>query len=121
MGPVTICKSRCPLQQYNFLQSLVHFFDMSKPPPESPKQSKIITPILKQSPNVSSDEEESQIGTPKSMKNSGNQNKAFLNEVINELKQHQQKVKNISKIYFLFLNFWFRIYPHFHGSHIFLK
>ena len=34
------------------------------------------------------------------MKNSGNQNKAFLNEVINELKQHQQKVKNISKIYF---------------------
>jgi len=78
----------------------VHIFDMSKPPPKSPKQSKIITPILKQSPNVSSDEEESQIGTPKSMKNSGNQNKAFLNEVINELKQHQQKVKNISKIYF---------------------
>ena len=78
----------------------VHIFDMSKPPPKSPKQSKIITPILKQSPNVSSDEEESQIGTPKSMKNSGNQNKAFLNEVINELKQHQQKVKNISKLYF---------------------
>jgi len=72
----------------------VHIFDMSKPPPKSPKQSKIITPILKQSPNVSSDEEESQIGTPKSMKNSGNQNKAFLNEVINELKQHQQKINN---------------------------
>merc|ERR1711992_157459 len=72
----------------------VHVFDMSKPPPKSPRQSKIITPILKQSPNVSSDEEESQIGTPKSMKNSGNQNKAFLNEVINELKQHQQKINN---------------------------
>merc|ERR1712203_1175997 len=67
--------------------------DMSKPPPKSPRQSKIITPILKQSPNVSSDEEESQIGTPKSMKNSGNQNKAFLDEVIKELKHHQQKIK----------------------------
>merc|ERR1711992_281164 len=55
----------------------VHVFDMSKPPPKSPRQSKIITPILKQSPNVSSDEEESQIGTPKSMKNSGNQTKPF--------------------------------------------
>jgi len=72
----------------------VHVFDMSKPPPKSPRQSKIITPILKQSPNVSSDEEESQIGTPKSMKNSGNQNKAFLDEVINELKHHQQKINN---------------------------
>jgi len=72
----------------------VHFFDMSKPPPKSPKQSKIITPILKQSPNVSSDEDESQIGTPKTMKNSGNQNKAFLDEVINELKHHQQKINN---------------------------
>merc|ERR1712141_339869 len=72
----------------------VHVFDMSKPPPKSPRQSKIITPILKQSPNVSSDEEESQIGTPKSMKNSGNQNKAFLDEVISELKHHQQKINN---------------------------
>merc|ERR1719150_1826360 len=35
----------------------VHVFDMSKPAPESPKKSKVITPILKQSPNVSSDEE----------------------------------------------------------------
>merc|ERR1711944_104137 len=69
----------------------VHFFDMSKPPP---KQSKIITPILKQSPNVSSDEDEPQIGTPKTMKNSGNQNKAFMDEVINELKHHQQKINN---------------------------
>merc|ERR1712203_545419 len=35
----------------------VHVFDMSKPAPKSPKRSKVITPILKQSPSVSSDEE----------------------------------------------------------------
>ena len=37
----------------------VHVFDMSKPAPspKSPKRPKIITPILKQSPNTSSDEE----------------------------------------------------------------
>merc|ERR1712019_184842 len=79
----------------------VHVFDMSKPAPKSPKRSKVITPILKQSPNVSSDEETEYLKpkripipkSPKSSRNTGTmQSKAFLNEVISELKNHQQKV-----------------------------
>ena len=75
---------------------------MSKPAPKSPKRSKVITPILKQSPNVSSDEEIDYLKpkrtpipkSPKSSRNTGNiQSKAFLDEVINELQNHQQKVR----------------------------
>jgi len=95
----------------------VHIFDMSKPAPKSPKTSKVITPILKQSPNMSSDEEcdflpptykqsqpiykqnqpISKQSEPeyKQSHNTGTmQSKAFLDEVINELKNHQQKVNN---------------------------
>merc|ERR1711956_168539 len=81
----------------------VHVFDMSKPAPKSPKRSKGITPILKQSPNVSSDEETEYLipkrtpipKSPKSSRNTGTiQSKAFLDEVISELKNHQQKVNN---------------------------
>ena len=80
----------------------VHVFDMSKPAPKSPKRSKVITPILKQSPNVSSDEETEYLKpkkipipkSPKSSRNTGTmQSKAFLDEVISELKNHQQKVR----------------------------
>merc|ERR1712212_1456268 len=45
-----------PKRRISFNQN-VHVFDMSKPAPKSPKRSKVITPILKQSPSVSSDEE----------------------------------------------------------------
>merc|ERR1712018_544714 len=60
-------------------------------------------PILKQSPNVSSDEETEYLKpkripipkSPKSSRNTGTmQSKAFLDEVISELKNHQQKVNN---------------------------
>merc|ERR1711936_284914 len=80
-----------------------HVFDMSKPAPKSPKRSKVITPILKQSPNMSSDEETEYLKpkkipipkSPKSSRNTGTmQSKAFLDEVISELKNHQQKVNN---------------------------
>merc|ERR1712008_158833 len=65
--------------------------------------SKVIAPILKQSPNVSSDEETEYLipkrtpipESPKSSRNTGTiQSKAFLDEVISELKNHQQKVNN---------------------------
>merc|ERR1712008_611958 len=76
----------------------VHVFDMSKPAPspKSPKRSKIITPILKQSPNASSDEECDYLPpTYKQSRNTGTMgSKAFLDEVISELKNHQQKVNN---------------------------
>jgi len=90
----------------------VHVFDMSKPAPspKSPKRSKIITPILKQSPNTSSDEECDYLPPTykqtqpiykqsepdcKQSRNIGTiQSKAFLDEVISELKNHQQKVNN---------------------------
>merc|ERR1712066_233448 len=84
----------------------VHVFDMSKPAPQSPKRSKVITPILKQSPNVSSDEESEYLvptqrptvpqgSTVPQSRNTGTmQSKAFLDEVISELKNHQQKVNN---------------------------
>jgi len=103
-----------PSRRISFNEN-VHIFDMSKPAPKSPKTSKVITPILKQSPNMSSDEEcdflpptykQSQpiykqnqpIGKQsepeyKQSHNTGTmQSKAFLDEVINELKNHQQKV-----------------------------
>merc|ERR1712241_1643684 len=91
-----------PKRRISFNQN-VHVFDMSKPAPKSPKRSKVITPILKQSPNVSSDEEIDYLKpkrtpipkSPKSSRNTGNiQSKAFLDEVINELQNHQQKVNN---------------------------
>merc|ERR1712062_765412 len=92
-----ICKSN---RRISFDEN-VHVFDMSKPAPKSPKRSKVITPILKQSPNVSSDEESAEylkpkkIPSPKSSRNTGTmQSKAFLDEVISELKNHQQKVNN---------------------------
>merc|ERR1712141_443162 len=72
-----ICKAK---RRISFDEN-VHVFDMSKPAPKSPKRSKMITPILKQS--------------PKSSRNTGTiQSQAFLDEVINELKNHQQKVNN---------------------------
>jgi len=94
-----ICKSN---RRISFDEN-VHVFDMSKPAPKSPKRSKVITPILKQSPNVSSDEETEYLKpkkipipkSPKSSRNTGTmQSKAFLDEVISELKNHQQKVNN---------------------------
>jgi len=94
-----ICKSK---RRISFDEN-VHVFDMSKPAPKSPKRSKVITPILKQSPNVSSDEETEYLKpkkipipkSPKSSRNTGTmQSKAFLDEVISELKNHQQKVNN---------------------------
>merc|ERR1711956_9003 len=83
----------------------VHVFDMSKPAPspKSPKRSKIITPILKQSPNTSSDEECDYLPPTykqtkpvyKQSRNTGTmRSKSFLDEVISELKNHQQKVNN---------------------------
>merc|ERR1712008_655854 len=83
----------------------VHVFDMSKPAPspKSPKRSKIITPILKQSPNTSSDEECDYLPPAykrtqpnyKQSRNTGTmRSKAFLDVVISELKNHQQKVNN---------------------------
>merc|ERR1711971_1038570 len=85
-----ICKAK---RRISFDEN-VHVFDMSKPAPKSPKRSKMITPILKQSPNVSSDEETEYL-RPKSSRNTGTiQSQAFLDEVINELKNHQQKVNN---------------------------
>merc|ERR1712086_602847 len=90
----------------------VHVFDMSKPAPspKSPKRSKIITPILKQSPNTSSDEEcdflpptykqtqpiykQSEPDCKQSRNIGTMRSKAFLDEVISELKNHQQKVNN---------------------------
>merc|ERR1712066_880901 len=85
-----ICKAK---RRISFDEN-VHVFDMSKPAPKSPKRSKMITPILKQSPNVSSDEETEYL-IPKSSRNTGTiQSQAFLDEVINELKNHQQKVNN---------------------------
>merc|ERR1712193_583530 len=55
-----------PKRRISFNQN-VHVFDMSKPAPKSPKRSR----------------------------NTGNiQSKAFLDEVINELQNHQQKVNN---------------------------
>jgi HSP20 family molecular chaperone IbpA len=94
-----ICKAK---RRISFDEN-VHVFDMSKPAPKSPKRSKMITPILKQSPNVSSDEETEYLipkrtpipKSPKSSRNTGTiQSQAFLDEVINELKNHQQKVNN---------------------------
>ena len=98
----------------------VHVFDMSKPAPspKTPKRSKIITPILKQSPNTSSDEEcdylpptykqaqpickqtqpiykQSEPDCKQSRNTGTMQSKAFLYEVISELKNHQQKVRTI--------------------------
>ena len=91
----------------------VHVFDMSKPAPspKTPKRSKIITPILKQSPNTSSDEEcdylpptykqtqpiykQSEPDCKQSRNTGTMQSKAFLDEVISELKNHQQKVRTI--------------------------
>ena len=91
----------------------VHVFDMSKPAPspKTPKRSKIITPILKQSPNTSSDEECDYLPPTykqtqpiykqsepdcKQSRNTGTMgSKAFLDEVISELKNHQQKVCTI--------------------------
>merc|ERR1711997_1392168 len=71
-----ICKAK---RRISFNQN-VHVFDMSKPAPKSPKRSKVITPILKQSPNVSSDEEIDYLRpkkapipkSPKSSRNTGN-------------------------------------------------
>merc|ERR1712204_19188 len=54
------------------------------PSPKSPERSKIITPILKQS--ATDCKQSRNIGTM--------QSKAFLDEVISELKNHQQKVNN---------------------------
>merc|ERR1711936_947330 len=85
-----ICKAK---RRISFDEN-VHVFDMSKPAPKSPKRSKMITPILKQSPNVSSDEETEYLipkrtpipKSPKSSRNTGTiQSQAFLDEVINEL------------------------------------
>jgi len=100
-----------PNRQISFNEK-VHVFDMSKPAPspKSPKRSKIITPILKQSPNTSSDEECDYLPPTykqtqpiykqrepdcKQSRNTGTmRSKAFLDEVISELKNHQQKVNN---------------------------
>ena len=94
----------------------VHVFDMSKPAPspKSPKRPKIITPILKQSPNTSSDEEcdylpptykqsqptyqQSELDCQQSCNTGTMQSEAFFDEIISELKNHQQKVTLTSLI-----------------------